>query len=410
MGTIVTFIEKEFILSQVRRSGGTVVVFGSAKSATCTVASFDKDTLALDGNTLELEAFRSWEQVSAYLMYQGQRLAFSAKVRKADGPRLVLTMPEKLLKAPQRKSIRVPPPRGLTLEFYLQNERIRIDCPESQEYLDIELPELREGFDVSSINSLLDSFRRKAGSRYTKNGVVMFSKTRSPSSVEEQMIASMGRCLLIASTRSPLPAEDPYPEGRIITQNMAENYEGPAIFLNGSELEKSRLKKAEAGIVSEVYCPILYYQFVVGYIYLMNDINKKVCMDFSAVDFAWEFGRILTYSLKTHQYYRADENFTPTPHAPEVLDLSATGCLFVLPKASYPVRFRKSSVLEMRILSGSCSLDLRGRVVRHFNDRDGEYYGVAFLSPDQQKTESLKSLLYADASLRSACDEMEIPE
>lgn len=410
MANIVTFIEKEFILSQVRRAGGKAVVFGSAKTARCSVKAFDKDQVTLEGGIAELEAFRPWEAVSVYLSYQGQRLTFSSKVRRVDGPRLFLAMPERLFKAPQRKSIRVPPPHGLKLEFFLQNERVRIDCPESQEYLDIELPEQREGFDTTSMNGLLDSFKRKAASRYSKNGVVMFSKSRFPQSIEERLVSKLGRCLLVTSTRSPLPADDPYPDGRIITQAMEENFEGPAIFLEGSELEKSRLQKADQGIVSEVYCPILYYQYVVGYIYLMNDTAKKVCLDYSAVDFAWEFGRILTYSLKSHGYYRADDQYKPTPHAPEVLDLSATGCLFVLPKAAYSVRLRKSSVLEMRIVAGPCSMELRGRVVRHFTDREGEYYGVAFLALDGQRMELLRTLLYAEASARSACDELELQE
>lgn len=410
MANLVTFIEKEFILNQVLRSNGKAVVYGSAKSSRCSLRHFDKETLVLEGTAAELERFRTWEQVSVYLTYQGQRLTFASKVRKLDGNRLTLAFPERMMKAPQRKAIRVSPPQGLRLEFFLQNERVRIDCPESQEYLDIEMPELREGFDTGSINRLLDSFTRKAGARFTKSGIVMFSKARAPESVEEKLISRVGRVLLVTSTKSPLPSEDPYPEGRVITQSMADSYEGPSIFLDGSTLEKSRKQKSEQGIVSELYCPILYYQYVVGYVYLMNDTAKKVCLDYQSVDFSWEFARILAYSLKTNNYYKVDDSWRPDPHAPLVLDLSASGCLFVLPKAGFAVRLKKSSVLELRIVSGDCALDLRGRVARRFEDKDGDYYGIAFVGMDAAATETLRGLLYADGSAKFACNELSAHE
>lgn len=410
MANLVTFIEKEFILRQVQKANGKAVVYGSAKSSSCTIRHFDKETVTLEGTSTELEQFRSWEIVSVYLSYQGQRLTFTSKVKKAEGGKLVLAFPERLFKAPQRKSIRVPPPHDLRLEFFLQNECVCIDCPESQEYLEIEMPDIREGFDASNLNSLLDSFRRKAGARYTKNGIVMFSKNRIPETLEEKLISRLGRVLLIASTRSPLPADDPYPEGRIITQSMADSFEGPSIFLEGSTLEKNREEKSNQGIVSELYCPILYYQYVVGYIYLMNDIAKKVCLDFHAVDFSWEFARILAYALKSHDYYKVDSSFRPDPHAPRVLDLSATGCLFILPKATYAVRLKKTSVIDLRITSGDCVMDLKGRIARRFEDKEGEYYGVAFLNADAEAAARLRQLLYSEASSRFACDELSLTE
>ena len=410
MANLVTFIEKEFILNQVQRSNGRAVVYGSAKTASCAVRHFDKETLTLEGNPAELEPFRSWESISAYLSYHGQRLPFTSKVRKIDGNRMVVAFPERLFKAPQRKSIRVPPPHGLKLEFFLQNERVRIDCPESQEYLEIEMPVLREGFDPSSMGSLLDSFTRKAGARYTRNGIVMFNKARMPETVEEKLVSRLGRVLLVASTKSPLPSEDPYPEGRIVTQAMADSFEGPSIFMEGSLLEKNREEKSNQGIVSEIYCPILYYQYVVGYIYLMNDTAKKVCLDFRAVDFAWEFARMLACSLKLHGYYKVDDGWKPDPHEPVVMDLSATGCLFVVPRTAHAVRLKKTAVIDIRIVSGDCTLDLKGRVARRLEDKDNELYGIAFLNQDPALAEALRTLLYADGSSRFACDELSIQD
>jgi len=407
MAKTVTFIEKEFILTQVRKTGSRVVVFGSGKSVDGKLKSFDKETLVLSVNLKAAESFMPRDEVSVFLSYQSQRVTFPCKVKKTGGGELVVGLPENLVKAPQRKAVRVAPPKDLRLEFFLQNEKVRIDCPESSEYSELEMPPLSIGFDTASINGLLQSFKDLTSTMYSKSGIVMFNKGRKPESVEERLISDFGRTLLVTSTQSPLPSTDPYPDGRIITQAQAEAFEGPSVFLEGSALERSRFEKSAAGVISELYCPILYYQYVVGYIYLMNDQNRKTCLDYRAVDFAWEFSHILAYSLKANNYFRLDEDYVADPYKPKVVDLSAGGCMLMMPKAVFKVKLKQGAVLDITITRDDSgpSVAIKGRVARRFDDRDNEYYGVAFLNADQEAFTQLRKSLYADDSSRFACDE-----
>ena len=48
---------------------------------------------------------------------------------------------------------------------------------------------------------------------------------------------------------------------------------------------------------------------------------------------------------------------------------------------------------------------MKGRIARRFDDRENEYYGVAFLLTEQDALVSLRQSLYADDSARFACDE-----
>lgn len=410
MAKVVTFIEKEFILNQIQKAGSPVLVFGSGKKLEGSLRSFDKESLCIRATAVGAEQFKSWDSVSVYLAYQGQRVTFPAKVRRVTGADLVLGLPENLFKAPQRKSIRVAPPHDLQLEFYLQNERVRIDCPESNEYSELEMPALSVGFQTDSITSLLDSFRAKSSTMFTRSGIVMFSKERRPESIEERLVSEFGRSLLVPSTQSPLPSTDPYPEGRLITQAMAEAFEGPSVFLEGAELERSRSQKSGEGVVSELYCPILYYQYVIGYIYLMNDEVRRVCLDFRAVDFAWEFSKILAYSLKANNYYRIDESYQPDPYQPRVVNLSATGCLLLMPKSTFSVKLKHGTVLDIHISrsGGSAAVTMTGRVARRFDDKDNDYYGVGFLNAEQDALQALQQSLYADGGESFSCDEAEL--
>ena len=408
MAKLVTFIEKEFILNQVQKTGSRVVVFGSGKSVDGRIKSFDKEILCLSTKAIDAEAFVTWDQVSVFLSYQSQRVTFPGKIRKVEGGEIFIVLPENLFKAPQRKAVRVAPPKDLKLEFFMQNERIRIECPESSEYSELEMPALSVGFDTASISGLLDSFKTISSTMYSKSGIVMFNKIRKPEGVEERLVADIGRTLLLTSMQSPLPATDPYPEGRIITQSMADAFEGPSVFLEGSALERSRAEKSTLGIVSELYCPILYYQYVVGYVYLMNDSTRKTCLDYRTVDYAWEFSHILAYSLKVNNYFKLVEGQEPDPYRPQVVNLSSGGCLLSMPKNAFKVKLKHGAVLDIKVSRSENevpAVTMKGRIARRFDDRENEYYGEAFLLAEQDALVSLRQSLYADDSARFACDE-----
>lgn len=407
MAKVVTFIEKEFILSQIQKSGSPVLVFGPGKKTEGSLKSFDKEFISIHTTPVGAERFKAWDSVSVYLSYQGQRATFPAKVRRVSGGDIVLGLPESLFKAPQRKSVRVAPPHDMQLEFFLQNERVRLDCPESSEYSELEMPALSVGFDTESIAGLLDSFKAKSSTMFTRSGIVMFNKDRKPESIEERLVSEYGRTLLVPSMQGPLPATDPYPEGRLITQAMDDSFEGPSVFLEGSELERSHMQKASERVLSELYCPILYYQYVIGYVYLANDEQQGAALDFRAVDYAWEFAKILAYSLKINNYYRIDESYQPDPYQPRIVDLSATGCLLLMPKSTFSMKLKHGTVMDIRISrrGGQAVMTMTGRVARRYDDKDNEYYGVGFLNADHDALAMLRESLYADGGASFNCDE-----
>ena len=105
MPKFATFIELEFILKEVMRAASPVIIHGSGKSLSARIHEFGKESITLDyeANDLEVEDFKPWEEVSVYLANHDQRSTFKAKVNKIGAGRLVLGLPDKILKTPQRK-------------------------------------------------------------------------------------------------------------------------------------------------------------------------------------------------------------------------------------------------------------------------------------------------------------------
>ncbi len=377
MAEQVNHVETEFILKEALNLGIHLYMQGAGKSLSSTIKEIRKDAILVHLPESTGKRFVPGEMLTAYFDFHGKDMTFRTKVIRQEPEHLDLAYPDRLLRSPARRHPRVPCPRGFSLEFILENEKVRLDYPQCGEYSDVSLPDLHEGFDISSLNALVDSFHKRSTGMASESRVVLF-KDRVPQGIEELMLAHYGKTLFIPSTRSPLPAADPYPEPRIITSGMIQEYEGPEGIVDGSRFDHALVSKIGRSINAEVWCPIQYYQYVVGYVYLANRADRPVSMDFSVVDCAWEFSRVLAFYLKTHDYFKASQRNDPMTHAAGIVDLSASGCLLSIPHTTLALRIKTGTVLDLQLGHPEGSFSTRGRVVRRYDDKGGAYYGVAF--------------------------------
>ena len=71
--------------------------------------------------------------------------------------------------------------------------------------------------------------------------------------------------------------------------------------------------KRDQNIGSEIYCPILFEQYAVGYIYAADTIESNLEIDVEMVSYIHEFSQILAFALKKNGYFegfsRENSNF-----------------------------------------------------------------------------------------------------
>jgi len=383
MAENVNLVETEFILREAQQHNIPIRLHGAGKTISARIVDIKRDSIFFSLQEAEKKNIGAWETLSAYFDFRGTDMTFSSKTVRFDRGQLVLAYPEHLLRSPARKHPRVPCPKGFSLEIMLENEKVHLNYPQCGEYSDVSLPDLREGFDITSMNTLVESFRARLSGMATESKVVLF-KERAPETIEEILLAHFGKTLFIPSTKSALPSEDPYPEPRIITAAMVSEYEGASAIMEGSRFERALVSKIGRAVNAEVWCPIQYFQYVVGYVYLANKADRPISMDFSVVDYAWEFSRILAYYLKTQNYFKPNQKSEPITHAAAIVDLSASGCLLSIPKTTLSMRIKTGSLLDMNIKHPEGVLSSKGRVVRRFDDKEGAYYGVSFLDLEEK--------------------------
>jgi len=130
-----------------------------------------------------------------------------------------------------------------------------------------------------------------------------------------------------------------------------------------------------------------------------------MCMDYKALDFAWEFSRILAYKLQEHNYFKLSDK-KPDPYKPVVLDLSPGGCLIGLPKAKFAIQLKPNTGLRILLRSKGETQEIKAKVARKFADAATTFYGLSFLGVNAELMATLKLMLYADNKNIVECDEV----
>jgi hypothetical protein len=384
-------IEREFILGAAAESKTEARLRAAGRSLKCRViAAGDGSVGFATGGTAPL--FSPRELVSVCFDFRGQAVAFDAAVIKSSSGIVELRLPESMYRSLSRRWARVSLPKNLSVDFLLPDSELSLDCPESEEWVDVELPELREGLDSSNLRALIDSFKAKAAAMASEGRVIMY-KDRGPADIAEEMAARIGRVLYVPSALGELPQSDPYPAGRIVTREMAEDFEGAATMAQGSKLSAYLRGRAAEGLSSGLWCPVIYYRYAVGIVHIANGPDRPRALDFSAVDLAWEFSRLLAWFLKRHGYF-AESAGGSAPKRGSIIDASPSGLLAALPLGG--PKIEQGSVIRLRLILKDTSIVCSGKVARRYSDAGMSFCGIAFMDLSAQDIATLSLGLYGE--------------
>jgi hypothetical protein len=389
-------VEREFILGTAAEAKTEARLRAAGKSAKCRLAALSGAGVGFMATGSAI-SFAPREVVSVTFDFRGQAVAFEAPVIKSASGSVELGLPEAMYRSLSRKWPRVSAPKDLSVEFLLPDEELTLDCPKSETWSDVELPELREGLDSGSLAALVESFKAKASQIASEGRVIMY-KEKGPSDLAEEMASRIGRVLYVPSTVGDLPQSDPYPAGRIVTREMAEDFEGPAAVAQGSKLSSYLRGRALEGLNSGLWCPVIYYRYAVGMVFMANGPERPRALDFRAVDLAWEFSRILAWFLKRHGYF-ADSSLGSPPQKGSIIDASPSGLLAVLPSSVLPngsPKLPQGSVIRLRLHLKDRSIHCDGRVARRYDESGLGFCGIAFTDLSAQDLAALTLHLYGE--------------
>lgn len=377
MGLPVGRIEKEFVLNNILDKRLPVKIHGKKEEVPGTLTSVTEEEL-----TVQLENQLSAEvntEVRVFFSYYGHIMTFQSTILRKDEEIAVLRTPKGIYKNLQRKYERVPCPPEVNISFTIKDTKVELNFPKTEEYNPADLVEYSLTFDPASMEQLINEFNQQAKAYAGESRIVMF-RDREPELYEEELIIKTGKILYIPQTKGMIPEELPVFEGRVISKDFIHSLENKTereeLFSN---LEKLLIRRNNEGVHSFLYCPLIYHEYVVGYVALLNRGENRNAIEPDMVQYTHQFARVLVYSLKINGYFKSGKPVTSTIE-PKVIDICASGLLFSHSDNRLKELIMLYTDLTLTIKVGPRKMTVPSRVMRKFSDRHSNYFGIVFLN------------------------------
>ena len=330
------------------------------------------------------------KKLDLILDFRGQIISFPAEVISAANNIITAKEPEYFYKNLDRAYSRVSAPNDLQVKFTFTSERYSLSYPKVNEFEPDEEEDLMKSFDANNLNDLVEQMETIL-KRFASGYKIVVFKDVSPVTTEEKIIAQTGKALFIPSTRKTLPDEDPYPKKRLITEMIFKRFlesSGIDVYNVNDAYLKFIKKKLSKGISSDLWVPILFQEYVIGYIRVWIDRDGFRPFDYGVIDSLYQFSKILAYSLKINKYFESGK-IKNNPFEGRIIDISASGLLFSYPISDIAATLMPETELTVELTTPYRTVLNKARVVRTFSDRFRAYFGCNLI---EMKNDDLRFL------------------
>jgi c-di-GMP-binding flagellar brake protein YcgR len=328
--------------------------------------------------------------------YRGQVIDFTVEIVSQKEELVYCKAPETLYKNLDRNYLRVDAPSDLKILFTFRGDRYNLAFPKVMEYESTGADEIIRHVDPRNLSALVKQMTGTFNNFADGYKIVNF-KDKKPETMEERLVSETGKTLFIPSTVGFLPKTDPYPKKRIITEEMFKRYlETTGIGRTFLDENCARIlkNKFDNGIYSDAWVPILFQEYVIGYIHIWIEKQARLPFDFSVLDHVYQFAKVLAFSLKENGYFEHGK-MQNEPFEGRVLDISASGLLFAYPLGSSILStLLVDAELTVTVEAPNRSVSVTAKIVRRFKDKSAGYLGCRFINMAPEDMRFLFEHLY----------------
>lgn len=395
MATPVGRIETEFLMKALFEEKLPIMYVKDRNEYTLLLAQPASEELVFSYDK-PLGKLKNHSKLSLLFNYRGQVIDFNVEVQTQRDNLIYCKAPDTLHKNLDRNYLRVDIPSDLKILFTFRGDRYNLAFPKVQEYETISLEELGRNIDTRNLSGLI---KQITGSlkNYADGFKIINFKDKKPETMEERVVSETGKTLFIPSTMGFLPKTDPYPKKRIVTEELFKRYlESTGIgstFLDDN-CARFLKHKSDDGIFSDAWVPILFHEYVIGYIHIWINREGRLPFDYSVLDTVNQFAKILAFSLKENGYFEHGR-MQNNPFEGKVLDISASGLLFAYPLGkSLFATLLVDAELTVTIEAPYRTISVVAKIVRRFKDKSAYYFGCRFMNMLPEDTRFLFEHLY----------------
>ncbi|MDR0599310.1 MAG: PilZ domain-containing protein [Treponema sp.] len=328
--------------------------------------------------------------------FLGKALGFNVEVSSFRDNHLVASAPEFLYKNLNRSFSRVSLPPDLRVQFVFRGKRYFLPYPKIREYESEDIGEWMEKTGSQDIQEVIDQMGSWIHGFASEYKIVIFREVK-PQTTEERIVAETGKSLYLASTTGNFPQFDPYPKKRLITEEMFRRYlETIGVDPRNMDNVVHRFikEKFDAGVYSDIWMPILFQNYVIGYIHTWNSKQGKSSLGDNEVETLYRFTKMLSYSFKINGFFDSGL-MRNTPWEEEIVDISVSGLLFACPHSSNLSPFLlPGSELVARFIAPERNIQVVAKITRRHKEHAVDYIGCQFMDMASEDERFLFEYLY----------------
>ena len=394
MATPIKRIEKDFLLKVLYDEQIPIMYLRDRSEYILTLERPAKNDIIFRPSS-PISKLKARNKMDLMFDYRGQVIIFSVEVSVIRDDLIHCNTPEFLYKNLDRSFSRVANPPDFQIQFTFLGDRYNLSFPKVTDFEPGESGEVFRDLDPTNLSGLIEQM---AGwiKNYTNGYKLVIFKDVKPNSTEERILAETGKTLYIQSTQGTLPLSDPYPKKRLITEEMFKRYlESTGVDLAYVEGALARFIKSkfDSGIFSDAWVPVLFQEYVIGYIHIWISKEGKLPFDYEVIDTLYQFAKILAYSLKINGYFETGK-LKNDPFEGKVIDVSASGVLFAYPHSQLSSSFLPDSELTVKIITPRRSINAVARIIRRYKDSTMGYFGCKFLDMAPEDLRFLFEYIY----------------
>jgi hypothetical protein len=394
MSTPIKRIEKDFLLKVLYDEQIPVMYLRNRNEYMLALVKPVKDQMIFKSNR-PVTGLKIRKKMDLMFDYRGNIVTFSVEVSNFKDDQITAIPPEFLYKNLDRSFSRVQAPSDLQVEFHFLGDRYSLSYPKVSAYESGDMGSFVKNLDPKNLTGLIDQMASWIKGYASGYKLVIFKDTK-PASTEERILAETGRSLFLPSTLGSFPQTDPHPKGRLITDEMFKRYlesTGVDISFVSGACDRFIKAKLDGGIYSDLWVPVLFQEYVVGYIHLWINKEGMLPFDFGVIETLYQFTAILASSLKMNGYFESGKIKNETFEG-RVIDISTSGLLFVYPQSPLANSLLPEIELSLKLLTEKRTVNAKGRIVRRYKDPSQWYFGINFLDMAPEDVRFLFEYIY----------------
>jgi hypothetical protein len=394
MATPIKRIEKDFLLKVLYDEQIPIMYLRDRTEYILTLEKPAKSEIVLKADR-PISKLKVRSKLELIFDYRGQVIIFSVEVSSIKDTIIVADAPEFLYKNLDRSYSRVSTPTDLQVKFTFLGDRYSLSFPRVMEYEPGDLGEFARNLDPRNLSGIIEQLAAWVKG-YANGYKLIIFKDVKPATTEERIVSETGKTLYLPSTLANFPQADPYPKKRLITEEMFKRYlESTGVDLAYVDNACARFIKAkfDSGIFSDIWVPVLFQEYVIGYIHAWINKEGKLPFDYGVIDTLYEFAKVLAYSLKINGYFEKGK-LKNEPFEGKVIDISASGILFAYPQSSHSSPLMPDSELAVKIITLKRTINTNAKIVRRYKDNSLGYYGCRFLDMAPEDMRFLFEYIY----------------